>query len=226
MNFISDILYWISTGLLVPVIVLLIILFCRAILLAGSFYGQYLSIRKTETLLRKEHRTVSSERLSLRKPDTLIRNELSKLTPDTVEELSSKLPENSRSLVITYMRQVLDTRDTPAQVQRLLANFEIAADKDLAISKTLTKLGPILGLMGTLIPMGPALAGLASGDIASMAYNMQIAFATTVVGLVAGAVGFLTQQVKQRWYLQDMTNLEFISELLNDKRSIHKTSEK
>ena len=205
MNFISDILYWISTGLLVPVIVLLIILFCRAILLAGSFYGQYLSIRKTETLLR---------------------NELSKLTPDTVEELSSKLPENSRSLVITYMRQVLDTRDTPAQVQRLLANFEIAADKGLAISKTLTKLGPILGLMGTLIPMGPALAGLASGDIASMAYNMQIAFATTVVGLVAGAVGFLTQQVKQRWYLQDMTNLEFISELLNDKRSIHKTSEK
>ena len=205
MNFISDILYWISTGLLVPVIVLLIILFCRAILLAGSFYGQYLSIRKTETLLR---------------------NELSKLTPDTVEELSSKLPENSRSLVITYMRQVLDTRDTPAQVQRLLANFEIAADKDLAISKTLTKLGPILGLMGTLIPMGPALSGLASGDIASMAYNMQIAFATTVVVLVAGAVGFLTQQVKQRWYLQDMTNLEFISELLNDKRSIHKTSEK
>lgn len=205
MNFISDILYWISTGLLVPVIVLLIILFCRAILLAGSFYGQYLSIRKTETLLR---------------------NELSKLTPDTVEELSSKLPENSRSLVITYMCQVLDARDTPAQVQRLLANFEIAADKDLAISKTLTKLGPILGLMGTLIPMGPALTGLASGDIASMAYNMQIAFATTVVGLVAGAVGFLTQQVKQRWYLQDMTNLEFISELLNDKRSIHKTSEK
>ena len=71
----------------------------------------------------------------------------------------------------------------------------------------------------------PALAGLASGDIASMAYNMQIAFATTVVGLVAGAVGFLTQQVKQRWYLQDMTNLEFIAELLNENRTT-KTTEK
>ena len=204
MNFISDILYWISTGLLVPVIVLLIILFCRALLLAGSFYGQYMSIRKTEALLR---------------------NELGKLTSETVGELNSKLPEKSRSLVIMYMRQVLDARDTPAQVQRLLANFEIAADKDLAISKTLTKLGPILGLMGTLIPMGPALGGLASGDIASMAYNMQIAFATTVVGLVAGAVGFLTQQVKQRWYLQDMTNLEFIAELLNENRTT-KTTEK
>ena len=50
-----------------------------------------------------------------------------------------------------------------------------------------------------------------------MAYNMQIAFATTVVGLVAGAIGFLTQQVKQRWYLQDMTNLEFIAALINEK---------
>ena len=194
MNIISDILYWISTGLLVPDIVLLIVLFGRALLLVGSFYGQYLSIRKTEALLR---------------------NELNALTPATVMELADKLPEKSSSLVISYIRQVLQAQESPAQIQRLLANFEIAADKDLAISKTLTKLGPILGLMGTLIPMGPALAGLASGDIASMAYNMQIAFATTVVGLVAGAVGFLTQQVKQRWYLQDMTDLEFLSELLN-----------
>lgn len=198
MNIISDILYWISTGLLVPDIVLLIVLFGRALLLVGSFYGQYLSIRKTEALLR---------------------NELNALTPATVMELADKLPEKSSSLVISYIRQVLQAHESPAQIQRLLANFEIAADKDLAISKTLTKLGPILGLMGTLIPMGPALAGLASGDIASMAYNMQIAFATTVVGLVAGAVGFLTQQVKQRWYLQDMTSLEFLSELLNEKRA-------
>lgn len=198
MNIISDILYWISTGLLVPDIVLLIVLFGRALLLVGSFYGQYLSIRKTEALLR---------------------NELNALTPATVMELADKLPEKSSSLVISYIRQVLQAHESPAQIQRLLANFEIAADKDLDISKTLTKLGPILGLMGTLIPMGPALAGLASGDIASMAYNMQIAFATTVVGLVAGAVGFLTQQVKQRWYLQDMTNLEFLSELLNEKRA-------
>ena len=197
MNIISDILYWISTGLLVPVIVLLIVLFGRALLLVGSFYGQYLSIRKTEALLR---------------------DELNALTPATVTELAAKLPEKSSSLVISYIRQVLEAHDSPAQVQRLLANFEIAADKDLANSKTLPTLGPIFGQMGTLIPMGPALAGLASGDIASMAYNMQIAFATTVVGLVAGAVGFLTQQVKQRWYLQDMTNLEFLSELLNEKR--------
>ena len=197
MNTISDIMFWISTGLLVPVIVLLILLFFRSLLLVGSFFGQYVSIRKTDKLIREQMET---------------------LHVNNVDHFAEKLPEKSNSLVVMFMKRILAEQQNKAQVQRLLANFEIAADKDLAISKTLTKLGPILGLMGTLIPMGPALVGLSTGDIASMAYNMQVAFATTVIGLVAGAIGFLTQQVKQRWYLQDMTNLEFLSELLNQNQ--------
>lgn len=197
MNTISDIMFWISTGLLVPVVVLLIGLFFRALILVGSFFGQYAAIRKTDALLREE---------------------LEKLTPATVGELAVKLPAKSNSLVVGYMLQLLEEGSGEARTRRLLANFEIAADKDLAVSKTLTKLGPILGLMGTLIPMGPALVGLSTGDIASMAYNMQVAFATTVIGLFAGAIGFLTQQVKQRWYLQDMTNLEFVAEVWAEKQ--------
>lgn len=196
MNTISDIMFWISTGLLVPVIVLLILLFFRSLLLVGSFFGQYVSIRKTDKLIREQMET---------------------LYVNNVDHFAEKLPEKSNSLVVMFMKRILAEQQNKAQVQRLLANFEIAADKDLAISKTLTKLGPILGLMGTLIPMGPALVGLSTGDIASMAYNMQVAFATTVIGLEAGAIGFLTQQVKQRWYLQDMTNLECLVEVLNEK---------
>ena len=196
MNTISDIMFWISNGLLVPDIVLLILLFFRSLLLVGSFFGQYVAIRKTDKLIREQMETLST---------------------GNVDGLGGKLPEKSNALIIIYMKKILKEQHNKAQLQRLLANFEIAADKDLATSKTLAKLGPILGLMGTLIPMGPALVGLSTGDIASMAYNMQVAFATTVVGLVAGAVGFLTQQVKQRWYLQDMTNLECLVEVLNEK---------
>lgn len=197
MNYISDILYWISTGLLVPVIVLLIFFFIRALLLIGSFFGQYLAIRRTASL---------------------IRGELDGLNEDNVAALSEHLPGKNPSLVVAYMKRVLEA-DSAAKRQRLLADFEIEADKDLSTSKTLGKMGPMLGLMGTLIPMGPALVGLSTGDIASMAYNMQVAFATTVVGLFAAAIGFVTQQVKQRWYLQDMTDLEFVTELLNGKRN-------
>lgn len=193
MNFISDILFWISTGLLVPVIVLLILLFIRSLLLVGSFFGQYLNIRKNGRALRTR---------------------LEGLTPLTVASLEGTLPRGNHSISVRYLNDMLAHKDSPAHVRRILADFEIAADKDLSSSRTLTKLGPMLGLMGTLIPMGPALVGLSTGDISSMAYNMQVAFATTVVGLFSSAVGFMTQQVKNRWYMQDMTNLEFVAELL------------
>lgn len=198
MNYISDILYWISTGLLVPVIVLLIFFFCRSLLLIGSFFGQYMAIRRTEALVGKE---------------------LDTLGKGNVCTLAERLPKKNPSLVVVYMNRIL-AADSAAMRQRLLADFEIAADKDLSISKTLCKMGPMLGLMGTLIPMGPALVGLSTGDISSMAYNMQVAFATTVVGLFAAAIGFVTQQVKQRWYLQDMTNLEFVAGLLDEKEAV------
>lgn len=194
MNYISDILYWISTGLLVPVIVLLIFFFGRALLLVGSFFGQYMATRRTAALLRRE---------------------LDGLNKDNVSSLPERLPKKNPSLVVVYMNRLLGA-DSAAMRQRLFADFEIKADKDLAVSKTLGKMVPMLGLMGTLIPMGPALVGLSTGDIASIAYNMQVAFATTVVGLFAAAIGFVTQQAKQRWYLREMTDLEFVAELLNE----------
>lgn len=205
MSYITDILYWISTGLLVPVIVLLIALFVRSLLLIGSFFGQYIAIRKTEALLRIE---------------------FDALTAENMDTLADRLPKKSNTLVVKSIRKIMEEKDSPAHVSRLLADYEILADKDLATSKTLSKMGPMLGLMGTLIPMGPALVGLSTGDIASMAYNMQVAFATTVVGLFAAAIGFITQQVKQRWYLQDMTNLEFVAELLKEQCSMNQNTER
>jgi biopolymer transport protein ExbB/TolQ len=193
MEIISDILYWISTGLLVPVIVALILLFLRSLLLIGSFFGQYLAIRKSAAQIRKA---------------------LTGITSENIDSVTTNLPKKSDMLVVSFVKKMIENKDNYAEVKRLLAEFEIAADKDLATCKMLSKLGPMLGLMGTLIPMGPALAGLASGDIESMARNMQVAFATTVTGLVAAAIGYVTQQVKQRWYLQDMTNLEYLSDIL------------
>ena len=47
-----------------------------------------------------------------------------------------------------------------------------------------------------------------------MAYNMQIAFATTVVGLTISAIGFLTQQGKERQAASDLSRLEYIADTL------------
>ena len=196
MNYISDILFWISTGLLVPTVVLLVLFFVRALLLVGGFFGQLLARRKAEAQMDEV---------------------LNQLTEENVEQLLDKLPSTGFGIAAPfYHRLVAASSDAPLR-ERILAEFDIAADADQTLPRTLAKMGPVLGLMGTLIPMGPALVGLSSGDIASMAYNMQVAFATTVVGLVIGAIGTLTIQVKKRWLAADASRLDFIEARLAQK---------
>ena len=196
MHYITDILYWISTGLLVPVVILLIYFFVRALLLVGGFFGQFLDLRKNQNRIRPV---------------------IDSLTADNLSALADALPKKSRSLSMNCMKKMLEAQDDVTRVEKFLADFELAADKDMELPKTLAKLGPMFGLMGTLIPMGPALVGLANGDIASMAYNMQVAFATTVVGLFSSAVGFVTRQTKQRWYARDLNDLEFVANRIKEK---------
>ncbi len=137
------------------------------------------------------------------------------LGTDNLESATESLP--SGPTVTQAIREIVAQKDNHARIDLILSEYEIAADRNLALPKTMTKMGPILGLMGTLIPMGPALVGLATGDIASMAYNMQVAFATTVVGLVVSAIGFITQHVKERWFVRNLTVMEFVAQLTKDK---------
>lgn len=130
-----------------------------------------------------------------------------------------KLASQQPSAVKAFAEKIIANRADSGKLDLMLSEYEIEADKNLSTSKVLTKMGPILGLMGTLIPMGPALVGLSTGDIASMAYNMQVAFATTVVGLVVSAIGFLTQQVKQRWAVKNLTILEYLVDVVKQQAS-------
>ena len=197
MKYVSNVLFWISNGLLVPVIVGLLYFFVNSILLLGIFFNQYLTHSKQTKLLKKTL-------------DSLRADDMEKLTVE-----AGKLPQSNFT---DFLRNIIEAPNK-AYSNRLLADYEVRADAELGKYKLLTKFGPILGLMGTLIPMGPALAGLATGDVASMAYNMQIAFATTVVGLFVGAIGYVLLQIKQRWFVADLADLEFIADLKEQNTS-------
>ena len=197
MKYVSNVLFWISNGLLVPVIVGLLYFFVNSILLLGIFFNQYLTHSKQTKLLKKTL-------------DSLRADDMEKLTVE-----AGKLPQSNFT---GFLCNIIEA-PSKAYSNRMLADYEVRADAELGKYKLLTKFGPILGLMGTLIPMGPALAGLATGDVASMAYNMQIAFATTVVGLFVGAIGYVLLQIKQRWFVAELADLEFIADLKEQNNS-------
>lgn len=197
MKYVSNVLFWISNGLLVPVIVGLLYFFVNSILLLGIFFNQYLIYSKQTKLLKKT---------------------LDSLRADDMEKLKVEAGKLPQSNFTGFLHNIIEA-PSKAYSNRLLADYEVRADAELGKYKLLTKFGPILGLMGTLIPMGPALAGLATGDVASMAYNMQIAFATTVVGLFVGAIGYVLLQIKQRWFVAELADLEFIADLKEQNTS-------
>lgn len=196
MEAISKVLFWVANSLLIPDIILLLCLFARSLLLIGSFYNQFMTKRKV---------------------DKELDNKIKNLSFLNIEDLKATLPQKDNSLYIKYLRDLLTTPPSEAYSDYLISSFENEAEKDTSLSKLLAKMGPVLGLIGTLIAMSPALVGLSTGDIAGMAYNMQVVFATTVVGLVVSAVGLVTLQFKQRWYAKDVNNLDYVSRILTEK---------
>lgn len=193
MEIISKVLFWVANSLLIPDIIILLFLFARSLLLIGGFYNQYMVKRKNDKALTDKIKNLNYSSIGL---------------------LKAALPQQDNSLFISYMRDLLTIPPSEAYSDFLISNFENEAEKDISLSKLLAKMGPVLGLIGTLIAMSPALVGLSTGDILGMAYNMQVVFATTVVGLVVSAVGLVTLQFKQRWYACDVNNLDYVARIL------------
>ena len=76
----------------------------------------------------------------------------------------------------------------------------------------ITRVGPTLGLMGTLIPLGPGLAALGAGDVNTLADALTIAFDTTVVGIGSGALCYFISKIRRGWYDQYLSDLDALSD--------------
>jgi len=95
-------------------------------------------------------------------------------------------------------------------VDRTLADLENAARARLERLSILIRTGPILGLIGTLIPLQPALAGLAVGDMQQMAANLLIGFTTTVIGLLVGGTAFVVGVFVRIGAREDLAEMHFL----------------
>ena len=105
------------------------------------------------------------------------------------------------------------------RIAKELADFDFQCQRRLGRTRLLVRLGPALGLMGTLIPLSPALQGLAEGDIATLTENLRVAFSVTVLGILIGVVAFGLSLVRERLYGQDYSDLEYLAAVLTSADS-------
>ena len=195
----TSLIHIISESLLTPVVVLLVIAIVIVILSLGGIINEKIS-RKPITSIELEEliRKVSFSK--------------------NVSEMKSEI-ENSN--LFEYQKEILiriaNNHDIGSDARKALASELISSEETRLIKKTnktdiLVKVGPILGLLGTLIPLGPGLAALGSGDILTLAQSLTIAFDTTVTGLSVGALSYLISKFKKQWYESDLINVETVAE--------------
>jgi biopolymer transport protein ExbB/TolQ len=106
-----------------------------------------------------------------------------------------------------------------------LADFDFRCQRRLGRTRLLVRLGPALGLMGTLIPLSPALEGLANGDVQTLTDNLRVAFSITVLGLLIGAIAFGLSLARDRIYGQDYSDLEYVAAVLTADHTSEPTIE-
>jgi biopolymer transport protein ExbB/TolQ len=101
-----------------------------------------------------------------------------------------------------------------ARLAKRLAEYGYLSLRRLERTRILVRMGPALGLMSTPIPLSPALAGLADGDVATLTENLRVAFSVTVAGLMIGAFAFAISLVRDRLYAQDYSDVEYVAATL------------
>ena len=121
------------------------------------------------------------------------------------------LPAPLRGLLQDVTREARESLANGG-LEHLVLEREEQARRTLNGSRLLVRVGPSLGLLGTLIPMGTALASLTAGNLEAMAGQMVVAFTTTIVGLSAGTVAFVVQMVRHGWVHETVREQRFLAE--------------
>lgn len=194
---ISDIFYLISNALLIPVML-------------GLLFGLVVALLFFGRTLREW-----CERLSFQKERKELAMRFNAMMPESI-------PVSKNGGVLAEALNVLFSQNRDSLfISKVVADAEIYWQEELEKIQTWIRMGPAMGLMGTLIPLGPGLVALADGDLRTLSANLIIAFATTVVGILIGLICGCVHGTRKRWYRADSVLLTYAAERLaeqTDKR--------
>ena len=203
-EFITSGLNMISQSLQIPVIIFLVIFAIFAVITLGGLISEYTSRRKISV-------------------DSLEKIIYSISNAGSYEEIlnidkNAGIYETQKVILV----KVLRANELSSEARHTLARKLIEAEENKftkKIEKTdiVTRIGPTLGLMGTLIPMGPGLAALGAGDVNTLANAIIVAFDTTVVGIGSGAVAYVVSKIRRRWYEEYLSDLDALTDVILDK---------
>ena len=173
-NILTSTLDLVSQSLQIPVIIFLLLFAVAVVVLLGGLIREF---RHRKTISNAEMKNLISG----------ISNAGSESEMLNIIE-NSEIPNSQKNDLKEIISSDMDMESRIALAKKLVSSREKKLEKRLSYTDIITRIGPTLGLMGTLIPMGPGLAALGTGDIVTLSNAIIVAFDTTVVGIGAGAL--------------------------------------
>jgi biopolymer transport protein ExbB/TolQ len=128
------------------------------------------------------------------------------------EDRRGRLPSWLRAMLADVERARAEHALTEGGLEHLVLEREERVRRSLNAARVLVKVGPSLGLLGTLIPMGSSLASLATGNLEAMAGQMVVAFTTTIIGLATGTLAYVVSAARQSWVNETIREQRYIAE--------------
>ncbi|MGI6497415.1 MAG: MotA/TolQ/ExbB proton channel family protein [Oscillospiraceae bacterium] len=191
----------VSASLRTPVIILLLLAIAVSVIMVGTLIAELFTERM---------------RLRVKLPRLVDRLRQTDVDVKAVIQESGLLRRQRQSLLKLVEDTTLSMELREALARRLLFEEKARYDKITGVTDLIAKLGPMLGLLGTLIPLGPGLIALGQGDTYTLSTSLLSAFDTTVAGLACAAVAHVVSTVRRRWYANYTVAEETVMEALLD----------
>lgn len=180
-----------------PVIVILILLLLCTLILLGSLIAEIVTERR---------------HLRIFMPELVDEIQAEKIPPAVLIRRSGLLKRQKVCLIeLTDHPDVSDAMRESIAI-RLIDEARSRYDGIVKLSDLIVRLGPVFGLLGTLIPLGPGIIALGNNDTFTLSQSLLTAFDTTVLGLISAAVATVISTVRKRWYANDLSILETLME--------------
>ncbi len=202
-TYLPDILHVIAQGLLIPTMVALLLLLAVTLFFLGQVIFEFIT-----------------ERRAYKQNMPRIVNDINDAGYADIEQvvLSSKLLRFQKAALLTCTRNMgLDDEALFALAQIEIGKAEKRYRRKLAWTDTMSKIAPLLGLMGTLIPLGPGMVALGKNDVTALSSSLLLAFDATVCGLVCAIISLAISKIRSGWYSAYISTLESLMSVVVDR---------
>ena len=201
--YMQDLLRQLSSGLLIPVLVILAGLALYTLYCIGSTIA--------EVILQRRH---------FKENVPAFIACIEKCEPSQVQAIikeSGMLARQKKVLLVVADNMSMSAADLYALAKRELGLLTEQYEAITSRTDIAAKVAPMFGLMGTLIPLGPGIVAMGQGNTEVLASSLLVAFDTTVAGLICAAVCMLVSRLRKHWYRKYMSAVEASMTAILDK---------